>query len=221
MPAQKAMATKPSNPSNPWTNYTTAASLGYTDPDEERMKADLERRRTQGVAGEWEVVEQPTSTKDGADVTPKKRDAEGPPDPEDVRGFKLRKKAAPSVTDNWDADSIPIKLKPKKIEEVPEPAGEVKNEDQSTDITPVKWSSRGWKRPEDELDGTSSPLTPTDEEAATKDITVSEPDATISGTEVGEKSEILPVKVATLAETSSETGAVFRKRKFVGNRGKR
>jgi WW domain-binding protein 4 len=81
-PIQKPTAAKPPKPSDPWANYTTAASLGYTDPEEERMKAEAERRRTQGVAGEWEVVEQQTENKvndevDSTSEPPKKREAEG------------------------------------------------------------------------------------------------------------------------------------------------
>ena len=95
------------------------------------MKVETERRRTQGVAGEWEVVEQTTSStlKDetGVATEPKKREVEGS---EDTRSFKLIKKVASSVTDDWEADMIPIKLRAKKAEEVPESA-EVKEEEPS------------------------------------------------------------------------------------------
>ena len=33
--------------------------MGYTDPDEERLKAEEERRRSQGLVGEWQVVAPP------------------------------------------------------------------------------------------------------------------------------------------------------------------
>jgi hypothetical protein len=67
------------------------------------------------------------------------------------------------VVDDCDTDLIPIKLKPKKTEEVPEPTKEVKKEEESfqpTGATPIKWTSRGWKRPEDEPDGTPNSTTP-------------------------------------------------------------
>ena len=220
-PIQKPTATKPSKPSDPWANYSTAASLGYTDPEEDRLKAEAERRRMQGVAGEWEVVEQPTENKvhNEADTTlepSRKRVAEGLPDSEDTRGFKLRKKVAPSVIDDWDADFIPIKLKPKKTEEVPE-LNEVKEEEESSQPTgtaPIKWTSRGWKRSEDEPDGTPNSTTPIDKEVETKSVALSEP-------EVKEEPEASSVKVEPPTETVGETGAMFRKRKFGGNRGKR
>ena len=229
-PVQKPAATKPQRPSDPWANYTTAASLGYVDPEEERMKAEAERRRTQGVAGEWQVVKQPTThkTDDEADTTSessRKREAQEPLDSEDTRIFKLRKKVAPSVTDDWDAALIPIKLKPKKTEEALESA-EVKKEEESSGpagTTPIKWTSRGWKRPEDEPDGIPSPPAPKDEEVETKPVPEPEPEpiAAVSEPEVKKQPEAPPVEAEPPSETVGETEAVFRKRKFGGNRGRR
>lgn len=223
----KPTTTKPSRPSDPWANYSTAASLGYTDPEEDRLKAEAERRRMEGVAGEWEVVEQPTKNKvnDEPETTPelsRKRVAEDLPDV-DARGFKIRKKVAPSVIDDWDTDLIPIKLKPKKTEEALEPTEEVKEEESSqpTRAAPVKWTSRGWKRPEDELDETPNSTTPIDGEVETKSVAVPEPVTAVVEAEVKEEPEAFLVEVDLPTEPIGETGATFRKRKFGGNRGKR
>lgn len=223
----KPTATKPSRPSDLWANYSTAASLGYTDPEEDRLKAEAERRRMEGVAGEWEVVEQSTKNKvnDEADTTSelsRKRMAEGLLDV-DTRSFKLRKKVAPSVIDDWDTDLIPIKLRPKKTEEALEPTEEVKEEEssQATGAALVKWTSRGWKRPEDELDGTPNSTTPIDEEAEKKSVAVPELVAVVVEAEVKEEPVAFPAKADLPTETIGETGATFRKRKFGGNRGKR
>jgi len=190
------------------------------------MKAEAERRKTQGVAGDWEVVEQPTSNKanDEVDTAPesKKREAEGPPDPEDTRSFKLRKKAAPPVMGDWDADLIPIKLK--KAEEVQEPTDEVKKEEKSSQpagIAPIKWTSRGWKRPEDEPDGLSNPIALKDEEVKVEPLAVLEPVTAVLKPEVKEEPKVSPVEVELPTETVGGTGSTFRKRKFLGNRGKR
>ena len=189
------------------------------------MKAEAERRKTQGVAGDWEVVEQPTSSKanDEADTTPesKKREAEGPPDPEDARSFKLRKKVAPPVTDDWDADLIPIKL---KKEEVQEPTGEVKKEaelSQPAGAAPIKWTSRGWKRPEDEPDGPPKSIALKDEEVKLEPLVVPAPVTAVLEPQVKEEPKVVPMGVDPPTETVGETGATFRKRKFLGNRGKR
>lgn len=67
-------------------------------------------------------MEQPTSSKvnNEAGIAPelsKKRVG----DSEDTQSFELRKKVALPVANDWDTDLIPIKLKPKKMEGVPEP----------------------------------------------------------------------------------------------------
>ncbi|KIP11592.1 hypothetical protein PHLGIDRAFT_124735 [Phlebiopsis gigantea 11061_1 CR5-6] len=124
--------------SDPYTNYSTAQSLGFIDPDEERRKMEAERRRNEGVVGMWEVVDvqEPLSTGDDgaqaiaepapelkadADVAqnqqPRKREAEAPLDDEDIRQFKLRrKKVDVGLGELYDPGVIPIKLKAKKEE---------------------------------------------------------------------------------------------------------
>lgn len=135
----------PPKPTSKFDNYTTAESLGYTDPDLERALAEAERRRTQGVVGDWEVVatvERPkaesaeaSAEKRGDGGVPeevkteggvvgaegegsRKRPAEAPlEDEEDGRGWKLRKKTVgPGLGEIYDPGVIPIKLKPKKEE---------------------------------------------------------------------------------------------------------
>ncbi|KAM5540202.1 hypothetical protein V8D89_006021 [Ganoderma adspersum] len=132
-------------PSSPFANYSTAESLGYTDPDAERAREEAERRRTQGVAGEWEVVEVAAAPAagpsgegrqeqaeegevkveggaegeggEGARVG-EKRPAEVPLDDEDSRGWKLRRKVAHvGLGDLYDPGALSIKLKAKKPEE--------------------------------------------------------------------------------------------------------
>ena len=71
------------------------------------------------MAGEWEVVEQPTSSEVNSEVgtTPessKGRGIEEPLGSEDARSFGLGEKVAPSVTNDLDGNLIPIKLKPRR-----------------------------------------------------------------------------------------------------------
>ncbi|KAI0744214.1 hypothetical protein C8Q80DRAFT_1185602 [Daedaleopsis nitida] len=147
-------------PSNPYANYSTAESLGYVDPDAERAKAEAERRRTQGVAGEWEVVdivplqgegrpgEEGDAARPGLEARAgEKRLAETPLDEEDARGWKLRRKTAGvGLGDLYDPLALPIKLKPKKEEPALESAS-------GSGTVPVggsekpKWSARGWNKP--------------------------------------------------------------------------
>jgi WW domain-binding protein 4 len=145
---------KPQKPADPWANYSTAASLGITDPDAERQKAEAERRQMEGTAGAWEVItiEEPAALPeaegvpgpdaldegapvDGAPAPTQsslKREAEAQPDDDDARQFKLRrKKLGAGLGELYDPGLIPIKLKPKKEE-----ASELvlKEEAQSADI---------------------------------------------------------------------------------------
>ncbi|KZT66389.1 hypothetical protein DAEQUDRAFT_652399, partial [Daedalea quercina L-15889] len=110
-------------PANPYADYTTAESLGITDPDEERRNAEAERRRTQGVAGDWEVVtvgEPSTPADQEADAAvPQpgpsvgvKREAEAIPESEDTRKFRLRRRTVGvGLGEIYDPGLIPVKVK--------------------------------------------------------------------------------------------------------------
>ncbi|KAH9062470.1 hypothetical protein EDB87DRAFT_1673889 [Lactarius vividus] len=111
-------------------DYSTPESLGYTDPDIERARAEAERRRTQGVAGEWQLVEsapaEPSSgtseeTKpepntpqiEGGQEAANKRPLPDPADEEEGR-WKLRKKMATvGLGEIYDPGIISIKPKAK------------------------------------------------------------------------------------------------------------
>ncbi|EKM54567.1 uncharacterized protein PHACADRAFT_210366 [Phanerochaete carnosa HHB-10118-sp] len=180
----QAGPSKPSaRPSDPYANYTTAASLGYADPDEERRRAEAERRRNQGVVGAWEViaVEEPVSAgeaeeageeqeeaggrEDGGEGgTPPvpaqpslKREAEAPPDDDDARQFKFRrKKLDTGFGEIYDPGLIPVKLKAKK-EELAESTLKMEESLAPVRLAPSvsnpnatampKWSARGWSKP--------------------------------------------------------------------------
>lgn len=160
-------------PSNPYADYTTAANLGITDPDEERRQAEAERRRTQGVAGDWEfisIVDPAAPVGEGAGhavvVAPEagpsagmKREAEAIPEFEDTRTFKLRRKTVGGgLGDIYDPGLIPIKVKKETASESlsvvsaeGRPAGftssaaSITNGSASTEKP--SWSARGWNRP--------------------------------------------------------------------------
>ncbi|KAG1862498.1 hypothetical protein DFJ58DRAFT_230961 [Suillus subalutaceus] len=132
----------PTKPSNPYANYSTAASLGYADPDAERAKAEADIRQTMGVAGEWQFVQNYTSASSApvrSEVPSVSEDANGETagssegdrkreapvdDIEDERVFKLRKKTVDiGLGELYDPGLIPIKLKVKKEESTePQPA---------------------------------------------------------------------------------------------------
>lgn len=174
-PATEAKKPVP-KPSNPYANYTTAANLGITDPDEERRQAEAERRQTQGVAGDWEVVAviDPAAPVDGERQTEPaapeagpsagvKREAEAIPENEDTRRFKLRKKTlGVGLGEIYDPGLIPIKVKKKEEPTSESPLGTSSAEaGQSAGSSSAlaatsngtaatekpRWSARGWNRP--------------------------------------------------------------------------
>lgn len=95
---QATAAPKPNaktvKPSDPYANYSTAASLGYRDPDAE----EAQQRMHAGTPGAWTVVTKTAEveeqeTKGGEEGRGEKRGAAEAAE-EDVRAFKLRKKTA-------------------------------------------------------------------------------------------------------------------------------
>ncbi|KAF8813929.1 hypothetical protein BYT27DRAFT_6363581 [Phlegmacium glaucopus] len=141
-------------PSNPFANYSTAQSLGYEDPDAERIAAQLEIRRSQGVAGEWQIItppQAPVASSSSISTPPTaateadgdnglKREAEAPPE-EDSRSFKLVKKTLnPGLGEIYDPGVIPIKVKKKEAQEEIKPTFE----DQPTR---PKWTALQWSTP--------------------------------------------------------------------------
>ncbi|KAI0930139.1 hypothetical protein AcW1_008899 [Taiwanofungus camphoratus] len=149
---------------NPFANYSTAESLGFTDPDAERLKAETERRQTQGVAGEWEVVTvsdvatpmREESTTNVAEGDPnRKREAAQELGDEDGRRFKLRRRTlGAGLGEIYDPGLIPIKIK--KKEEHTDGSQQLTAESvQSSSVAgssaptteKPKWSARGWNRP--------------------------------------------------------------------------
>ncbi|KAH7921402.1 hypothetical protein BV22DRAFT_1114438 [Leucogyrophana mollusca] len=211
-PAQKP----PPKPSNPYANYTTAASLGYTDPDAERLQAEAERRRMQGVAGDWQVVESstPTQIEPPAQMSELAVDGEGsrkreaPNDEEDERQFKLRKKTlGAGLGEIYDPGLIPIKLKAKKEEAVEDAQVPTSSTELTTSIVPAdststtvpKWTKIQWKRADfKEADDASGSLsgegTDVDKKRVTRDIGVVDPgkgDPVIPKAEISDADPVL------------------------------
>ncbi|KAF8478972.1 hypothetical protein DFH94DRAFT_669911 [Russula ochroleuca] len=164
-------------------DYSTPESLGYTDPDIERARAEAERRRTQGVAGDWQMVESaPTEPPSGTgeestqhvdDVqnaegnqgtSSNKREVPDPAD-EDEGRWKLRKKIATvGLGEIYDPGIIAIKPKA-KAEEVKEEgmASQVgismPGDTTATPVPNLKWAPVKWKKAGEPVEGTSSVAT--------------------------------------------------------------
>ena len=112
----------------------------------------MERRRTQGVAGDWEFVA--TTTQPPSDAAPLassssivdvdeslKRAADSPLDTEDSRQFKLRKKTVSvGLGEIYDPGVIPITLK-KKDQPIPSVQNSPPNPASAPKWTKVQWKS--------------------------------------------------------------------------------
>ncbi|EIW82663.1 hypothetical protein CONPUDRAFT_163763 [Coniophora puteana RWD-64-598 SS2] len=155
--SSSAAARKPTKPSNPYADYTTAAQLGYEDPDAARLEAELEQRRTEGIVGTWETVESHSPTPvpaqdagiaegdavmgaaDGEGAVAAagtKREASPPAEEEDERSFKIRKKTTRSgLGEIYDPGMIPVKLKPKKESPPTEPPAAATSATSAPDAT--------------------------------------------------------------------------------------
>ena len=241
----QAPATKEAGPSAPpkrtdaFADYSTAASLGYTDPDEERLKAEQERRSKEGVVGAWELVtpsapapaekveegeeDQKPALADLGEGPSRKREAEAPVDEEDSRQFKLRKKKlGAGLGEIYDPGLIPIKLK--KKEPVADAApSDATSSTVSTALTGAasnasavpKWSSRGWTKPgesnHDEPHELSAPSDPPPEgvPAPTPEL----PADTSSAPVAVKVEEEAAVKAETPEPTLPSTAGLFKKRR--------
>jgi len=169
-------------------DYSTPESLGYTDPDIERARAEAERRRTQGVAGDWQVVE-PTTTEPppgtGEDPTQQGDDEQNRGDnheagkkravpdtaEEDEGRWKLRKKITTvGLGEIYDPGIIAIKPRVKDEETAStskQPPGDtpLAGDEKATGLP--KWAPVKWKRagePADDASGETSSRLLTDGE---------------------------------------------------------
>ncbi|KAJ7593873.1 hypothetical protein C8J56DRAFT_423317 [Mycena floridula] len=222
----------PPKPSNPYANYSTAESLGYSDPDAERIAAAEAQRQSQGVAGEWEVVEtavpsgQPSMGDDDVEPGSLKREAETPIEEVHTRDFKLRKKTVGTGLGKIYDPGV-ITIKPKKEEDPPTESltassvilAPVLDGSQSTTSGP-KWTKTHWKRPgeQDEVDEA-----PVEEEGGAKKE--EEETAELSNPSDSTHAEALPtsIKAESPPPPPEPSGIKFKKRKAPATtaRGKR
>jgi WW domain-binding protein 4 len=171
-------------------------------------------------------------------------------DEDDTRSFKVRKKTWGGMGDLWDPADVPIKLKPKKIEE---PVTQSDEASTSTLIAPAsstlgepgvtserpKWTTKGWNAPgtssaSQTEDGTSST---TPEDNSTNLTKVEDDLPPIKTEETAEDIALAPdvkpspevVKTEDIVKTEApdtlpppNTSGMFRKRKVpAGSAGSR
>ncbi|PCH35927.1 hypothetical protein WOLCODRAFT_20225 [Wolfiporia cocos MD-104 SS10] len=159
------MSEPAARPSDPYANYSTAASLGYTDPDAECAQAEAERRRIQGIVGTWEVIASPTpplvaseEEEQREDVKPEtgqKRPAGAvPDDDDDVRRFRLKRRTiGAGLGEIYDPAGGEGGGKEENASGAILSEGVSAGEVGADVVAPAgasqrpKWSARGWRRP--------------------------------------------------------------------------
>jgi WW domain-binding protein 4 len=231
-PAATSSSRKPGK-SGGISDYSTPESLGYTDPDIERARAEAERRRTQGVVGDWHFVEStPAEPPSGTEETTQiAGDAQNPaghqetsnkrPVPEaeedDEGRWKLRKKTTTiGLGEIYDPGLIAIKLKA-KVEVKGEEAVD-QDKQPATSAAVPKWAPVKWKKAgelADDTDGAASSAPASDatstEAAAIASLDLPNANADRKPTltpavDVSLKEEPLPVTLQDSATPSGETG---------------
>lgn len=161
-------------PSNPYANYSSAASLGIIDPDVARAKAEAEMRRKEGAVGAWSYVpiepsntiandeemlehgikpdrDNEADTKNDESVAPGASSTTNDDEP-DARSFKFRKRVvATGLGEIYDPGIITVTprtlttLDQKK--EVTSPDPPVPDEIKSISTpSDKKWTKIEWKR---------------------------------------------------------------------------
>ncbi|KAF8222943.1 hypothetical protein L208DRAFT_572019 [Tricholoma matsutake] len=210
----------PPKPLDPYAHYSTAASLGYSDPDAERFAAEMERRRTQGVAGDWEIVPLSSATSSETLESPsvdttRKRGAELAVGEEDGREFKLRKKTLNVGLGEIYDPGIIIPVKPKKREITP-PAV---TDEPSVDTKTQKWTPVQ----RDLLSETATKEYGEDRALAGVDDLAPKVEKELATTDSSTNTvNAKPEEVAVPLLNADSSGSMFRKRKLrpSGNKGR-
>lgn len=173
--------------------------------------AALQLQQSQGVVGQWEVIESTQSTASLPPVLPQKRPFEGDDD-EEGEGFRVRRrKLAEGLGEVYDPGKIIIapKRTPSEAMKVDEKTDEVLDREKPKTLT---WSTKRWKAAgtgEDEGDAAKvtdliiAPAEPVKEDAAPEEPTKSPPI---------EAAAEQPVTQAEPAETVPAK-SMFKKRK--------
>ncbi|ODN74053.1 hypothetical protein L202_07523 [Cryptococcus amylolentus CBS 6039] len=146
-------------PTDKWSNYSTAAQLGFVDEEDAKKTAyeiELEIKGQAGEAGQWEevILPPPAPIVEAAEVTigekrPREEDEEG-------EGWRFEHKGKKPVFDPYDDDWDPSSLKSLKVKRKEGASSEdakVAAEETATEVPRVKYEKeaaeieeRGLKR---------------------------------------------------------------------------
>ncbi|GAA5933276.1 hypothetical protein JCM1841_006576 [Sporobolomyces salmonicolor] len=212
--------------SDPYANYTTAASLGIVDEEADRQAAEAELRQKEGRIGEWERVVRPkppapapsgafaafppSAAAGDADADPKP-DTED--DPKPVKKGYFTEKSLAFDDDEFDPASVGVKLKRKRVtlkeeeeeEERARQAKEREERDEREREARDKQASRGGRGSWQEAEVKSEPMLEFDTSVK------SEEDGDAAGATTA-----LPGAEEPEEKPAVSTSGGFKKRKMLG-----
>ncbi|GAA5858306.1 hypothetical protein JCM1840_001141 [Sporobolomyces johnsonii] len=204
--------------SDPYANYTTAASLGIVDEEAERQAAEAELRQKEGRIGEWERVVRPKPPPSAAAPLPSSTttagegegDGESKPGTEDDPPERVKKgyfteKSLAFDDDEFDPASVGIKLKRKRATLKEEEAQQTKEREEREREAREEQASQGVRGSWQEAEVKSEPMLEFD--APVK----SDEDGGAAGAVAA-----LPGAEATEEKPAVSKGGGFKKRKMLG-----
>jgi WW domain-binding protein 4 len=148
--SSRTAATPAPKPSDPYSNYSTAASLGYVDEEGEKLAAETALRQTEGRAGNWVTVPVPVLHSTPSTAEPSLLEQAAPlEDPDDVRTWKFdgtdtkRRRIAVGMGNIYNPGKLNvIRKEHQKKEEDSE------NSVKAEEVLPLpKWTPKTWSRP--------------------------------------------------------------------------
>ncbi|KAG8834242.1 hypothetical protein FRC17_009318 [Serendipita sp. 399] len=193
-------------------NYTTAKDLGIAQEEEELAAKALALQQSQGVVGQWEIVESMPSTSETSAI-PQKRPHEE--DDEEGEGFRVRRrKLQEGLGEIYDPGIIKIipKVKPED-----EKAAEVVIDSASlprTQEPALKWTTKRWKTEAvDEAASDGEEHTNTISKAEGVDVSSLMEEPLLEANNVTHEEPPSEVPRAEDAEVAAPAKSMFKKRK--------
>ncbi|KIM30515.1 hypothetical protein M408DRAFT_328088 [Serendipita vermifera MAFF 305830] len=145
-------SSKPALSGGVYANYTTAKDLGIEQEEERIATEAFQLQQSQGVVGQWEMVESTSSAVPLPPVLPQKRPLEDDED-EEGEGFRVRRrKLAEGLGEVYDPGKIVIvpKRAPADAAKEDEKAGDAPLEAKPQTLS---WSTKRWKAADTEDHG--------------------------------------------------------------------
>ncbi|OWZ27891.1 hypothetical protein LQV05_002277 [Cryptococcus neoformans] len=146
-PSSSIAKARDSRPKDKFSNYSTAAQLGFVDPDAEKSAYEIEQeiKGRAGEPGQWEEVVMPSPlTEASMSITGAKRNREE--EDEEGEGWKFEHKGKKPVHDPYDDDWDPSSLKGLKVKKKEETLFRDKKMKVEEEVVKQEPSMQAWQQ---------------------------------------------------------------------------